>query len=169
MTTESDAAGTEILQLVILLGVVAAFYFLIIPASVIDPDGYGMDQGLPPSFSPKLVAALAALLMLVRLGKLLLNRGAAVASSITDEEDDLSTGLPRRGLMGMAAALLFSQILIPVLGFYIASGLLLFGLLAVLGERTAIRLIGFPLIVMAVVWGLFGQLLSIRLPAGLWL
>ena len=168
MTTESDTAGTEILQLVILLGVVAVFYFCLIPAGVTDPEGYGLDQGLPPSFSPKLVAALAALLMLVRLGKLLLNREAAVASSITDEEDDLSTGLPVRGLMGMVAALLFSQILIPVVGFYIASGLLLCGLLAVLGERTAIRLVGFPLIIVAIVWGLFGQLLSIRLPAGLW-
>ena len=84
MTTESDTAGTEILQLVILLGVVAVFYFFLIPAGVTDPEGYGLDQGLPPSFSPKLVAALAALLMLVRLGKLLLNREAAVASSITD-------------------------------------------------------------------------------------
>jgi len=46
--------------------------------------------------------------------------------------------------------------------------LLLCGLLAVLGERTAIRLVGFPLIIVAIVWGLFGQLLSIRLPAGLW-
>ena len=167
MTAQSGTAGREILQLIVLLVVVAVFWFVIVPAGVVDPEGYGLDQGLPPSFSPKLVAVLATMLMAFRLAQLLLNKDAAVEASITDEEDDLSSGLPRRGLTGMAAAIVFSQIMIPLVGFYLASGLLLSGLLATLGERTALRLVVFPALVVAVVWLLFGQLLSIRLPSGM--
>jgi hypothetical protein len=79
----------------------------------------------------------------------------------------LSLGFPRRGLLGMAAAVVFSQILIPVLGFYLASSVLLIGLLITLGEKNIGKLIAYPMIVIASVWGLFDQLLSIRLPAGL--
>jgi hypothetical protein len=40
-------------------------------------------------------------------------------------------------------------------------------LLITLGEKNIGKLIAYPMIVIASVWGLFDQLLSIRLPAGL--
>ncbi|MDA1100031.1 MAG: tripartite tricarboxylate transporter TctB family protein [Proteobacteria bacterium] len=166
MTARLSVAGTEILQLAILLAVVAVFYFVIIPLGVSDPESFGLNQGLPPSFSARLVAVLAALLMLFRLGRILINEDAAMAASITDENDELSSGLPQRGLIGMAAALVFSMLLVPYIGFYLGSALLLCGLLITLGERRPLRLLADPLLVLAVIWLVFGQLLSIRLPAG---
>ena len=167
MTELSGTATVEKRQLVLLLSIVAIFYFILIPIGVIDPEGYGIDQGLPPSFSPKLVSYIATLLMLFRLGHLHFKPSSAVVPSITDEDDGLSLGFPRRGLLGMTAAVVFSQILIPFLGFYLASSVLLIGLLITLGEKNIGKLIVYPMIVIAAVWGLFDQLLSIRLPAGL--
>lgn len=167
MTARLGSAGSEILQLAILLALDALFYFVIIPAGVSDPEGFGLDQGLPPSFSANLIAVLAALLMGFRLARLLLGKNVAIVSTIADE-DELSVGFPKRGLMGMAAALVFSLLAVPFAGFYIASALLLCVLLLILGESRPSRLLAFPLAVIAVVWLLFAQLLSIRLPTG-WL
>ena len=50
---------TELYQIAILLIAVSGFYFLLIPTGIIDPEGMSLDQGLPPSFSARLVAALA--------------------------------------------------------------------------------------------------------------
>ena len=165
MTARLGSAGSEILQLAILLSLDAVFYFVIIPAGISDPEGIGLDQGLPPSFSARLVAIIAALLMGFRLARLLLNENAAIVPRIADE-DELSAGFPKRGLMGMGAALVFSILVVPFAGFYIASALLLCVLLLILGEVRPSRLLAFPLLVVAVVWLLFAQLLSIRLPAG---
>ncbi len=167
MTFRTRADSVEIVQLAMLLIAVAVFYNFIIPYSVIDPEGFGLDQGLPPSFSPKLVSGLAVVIMLLRLGKLIISPSVDSEKITLETEDGLSSGLPVRGLMGMAAAVVFSQLLIPVLGFYIASILLLIGVLKILGEKSIIKLIFVPLLVVAGVWFLFAQLLSIRLPSSL--
>ena len=122
MTARLGSAGSEILQLAILLALDALFYAVIIPVGVSDPEGIGLDQGLPPSFSARLIAVLAALLMGFRLARLLLGKNAAIVSTIADE-DELSVGFPKRGLMGMATALVFSLLAVPFAGFYIASAL----------------------------------------------
>jgi len=168
MTARSSTARNEILQLVILLVVDAVFYFVLIPQGVTDPESFGIDQGLPPSFAPRLVAVLAALLMLTRLVRVLRNNDLALASSVTDEDDDLSSGIPYRGIGGMIVALFFSIILVPIVGFHIGGALLLCAMLLIMGERRWTHLILFPLVVSTAVWLLFGQLLSIRLPTG-WL
>ena len=167
MTVRTRADSLEIAQLTILLIVVAVFYNFIIPYSIIDPKDFGLDQGLPPSFSPKLVSGIAVVILLFRLGKLIMNPSVDSGKIIIDNDDGLSNGLPVRGLMGMTAAVVFSQLLIPVLGFYFASVLLLVGMLKILGEKSIMKLVFVPLLVVAGVWLLFAQLLSIRLPSSL--
>jgi hypothetical protein len=71
-------------------------------------------------------------------------------------------------MMGMAAALIFSFALVPFAGFFLSSAALLVVMLLILGERRLSRLSIFPAIVILLIWILFGQLLSIRLPVG-WL
>ena len=78
----------ELCQIAILLVVVSGFYFLLIPTGIIDPEGMSLDQGLPPSFSARLVAALAAGLMLARCGQLVLS-GRSDASNMTGGADEV--------------------------------------------------------------------------------
>ncbi len=167
-TVPSGAAKSEISQLIVLLLADLLFFLVIIPISIVDPEGFGLDQGLPPSFSAQVVAVLAAALMLLRIGQLL--RGAQAADSMSPDfataDSEAAGGLPVRGLTGMAVALLFAIVLVPLLGFYAAAAALMLILLLVMGERHWPRLVVFPAIVTALVWGLFDRLLSIRLPSG---
>ncbi len=169
VTTESQdvrrfgASTAEWVQLSVLLLADAVFYFLIIPTSIVDPANFGVDQGLPPSFSPRLIAALVALLIIVRAGKLYF--GKAVSEPADDEDEHVR--LPVRALIGMAAGLIFATVLIPLVGFYISGAVLLVALLWVLGEKRPTRLAAFPACVVLLIWALFGQLLSLQLPAGM--
>jgi hypothetical protein len=158
------------LQLAVLLVLDGVFYFLVIPAGIVDPDGFGVDDGLPPSFAARLVAVLLAGLMLVRLARML---GGG------DRDDDAVSGAPNpeaggepvrislRSVAGMGAALLFAGVAMPQLGFLLGGAVFLAVLLAVMGERRPTRLVVYPALVMFLVWLLFEQLLSIRLPVGL--
>jgi hypothetical protein len=164
---QSGAAKAEWLQLAVLLLLDAFFYFLIIPASIIDPRDFGLEQGLPPSFSPRLVAGLIAVLILYRAVQLFVRGAAALPDDVLDDDTDTQVGVPVRALAGMTAGLVFATVLIPIAGFFVAGGTLLVTLLWILGEKRLTRLIAFPAIVMLLIWGLFAQLLSLRLPLGM--
>ena len=163
----------ELCQIAILLVVVSGFYFLLIPTGIIDPEGMSLDQGLPPSFSARLVAALAAGLMLARCGQLVLS-GRSDASNMTGGADEVpviagdaavrTEGPPVRGILSMGAGLIFAYALVPMIGFFPAGILLLVVLLKVLGETRPLFLVLPPIVVTTMVWALFEQLLSIRLP-----
>ena len=165
----------ELCQIAILLVAVSGFYFLLIPLGIIDPEGISLTQGLPPSFSARLVAALAAGLMLARCAQLILY-GRSVASNKTNHTDEAleisedaaerTKGPPVRGLLSMAAGLIFAYAMVPMIGFFPAGILLLFVLLRVLGETRPLFLVLPPIVVTTLVWALFEQLLSIRLPDG---
>lgn len=165
------ARRTEVFELLFLLGVVALFYFVTIPAGITDPDGFVLDEGLPPSFSARLIAVLAALILLARLVRL----GFFPTSALAPTKDDatvepaseFSTLLTRRVWIGVVVSLVFAFVLVPVFGFAIASVLTIGVMLFVLGERSRLRLVLFPLLVTTGVWLLFGQLLSVKLPEGL--
>ena len=164
----AGAANAEWVQLAVLLLADCFFYFVVIPTSVVDPENFGLDQGLPPSFSPRLVAALMAAVVLLRAAQLLMRGSAAQADEdARDDETAPQTGLPVRALIGMTAGLFFAMVLIPIAGFFLAGAVLLVVLLWVLGEKRATRLAMFPAIVMLLIWGLFSQLLSLRLPLGM--
>ena len=67
----THAHHVEMLQVVVLLVIDGLFYWLVIPAGIVDPQGFGIDEGLPPSFSARLVAVVAGALLLGRLAQLL--------------------------------------------------------------------------------------------------
>ena len=165
----------ELCQLAVLLVAVSGFYFLMIPKGIVDPEGVSLAQGLPPSFAARLVAALASGLMIARCGQLILF-GRTEASNLTDHTDavpkiseqlaDGMQGPPIRGILSMMSGLVFSLVMVPIIGFFPAGILLLVVLLRVLGEKRPLFLILPPIIVTTMVWALFEQLLSIRLPDG---
>ena len=156
------------MQLAVLLLADCFFYFVVIPTSIVDPENFGLEQGLPPSFSPRLVAALMAGVLLLRAAQLLL-RGTAAQADEDPRDGDIEpqAGLPVRALIGMTASLFFATVLIPIAGFFLAGAVLLLVLLWVLGEKRLTRLATLPAIVMLLIWGLFSQLLSLRLPLGM--
>ena len=161
------AAKAEWVQLSVLLVADAFFYFLIIPTSIVDPENFGLDQGLPPSFSPRLVAVFVVMVVLLRAWQLLFGHATTQPDDAPDSESEVQAGLPVRALVGMAAGLLFATVLIPMVGFFLAGAILLVVLLGILGEKRWTRLAAFPAIVMLLIWGLFAQLLSLRLPLGM--
>jgi hypothetical protein len=160
------AAKAEWIQLTVLLVADAFFLFLIIPTSIADPENFGIDQGLPPSFLPRLVAALVAVLIIIRVLQLYFGSASSHPDALPHDNTEPHVGLPVRALIGMVASLLFATTLIPAIGFYAAAAVLLVVLLWVLGEKRLTRLTLFPAIVTLLIWGLFGQLLSLRLPLG---
>ncbi|MGB7184173.1 MAG: tripartite tricarboxylate transporter TctB family protein [Burkholderiaceae bacterium] len=170
----------ELVELGLLLGAVLLFYFFVIPAGIIDPDGFVLDEGLPPSFSARLVAVLAGIILLGRSGRLLFGplftqQPAAkpptgdTADSLPDLADDNNqpVHLTQRVWVGVVVSLLFAFGLVPVLGFGAASLITLSVMLFVLGERSLPRLVIFPVLVSAGVWLLFTKILSVNLPPGL--
>ena len=173
--TDNPEARAELCQLAILLALVGMFYFIIIPTGIIDPEGMTLDEGLPPSFSAHLVAILAALLMVFRGVKLIFFTDNEAPEEIENGErneieadvDPRPLELPVRGIAGIAAGLVFAYAVTPLIGFFAAGLILLVVLLRVLGETRPAALFIPPVIVVALVWVLFEQLLSIRMPSGM--
>lgn len=157
---------TELVQLIALLLLVALFYFVVIPMGVVDPDGMGMDEGLPPSFSPRLLAIIAATILMVRIVQLVVAPNTAITASNDSAITSEAVTLSWRVLLGVLIALVYALFVMPIGGFVIGSLFLLLTILVVLGERSPLKLIVLPLIVTAAVWLLFAQLLSVRLPVG---
>lgn len=162
----------EAIEIVVLLLAVLGFLAVVVPAGIVDPPGFGFDQGLPPSFSAYLAGALAAVILLGRLLQVGLGRtgGVVPVDAGPDQlgaDDETAVSRPLHSLAGMAAAVLFAAVLIPVLGFYAAGWTFLVAVLLLLGERRPLFIAVPPLLVMALVWGLFDRLLEIRLPVGL--
>ena len=173
--TDNPEARVELGQLAILLALDALFYFAVVPASIIDPEGMSLDQGLPPSFSAYLVAILAAILMVLRFLQLIFFSQRPTAKIIqngkrSEIEADINSELaelPIRGIAGISAGLVFAYAVTPAIGFFAGGLILLVVLLRILGETRPTSLIIPPFIVIAMVWVLFEQLLSIRMPSGM--
>ena len=108
-------------------------------------------------------------LFLGRLARLLLagKRGGDVDDRAVEPETEAApVSISPRSVTGIAVALFFASVLTPNLGFHLAGAILVLVLLVVMGERHPIKIVAFPAIVMLMVWLLFEQLLSIRLPVG---
>lgn len=164
MTTFARARG-EIALLAFLLLADVMFYFVVIPAGIADPDDFGLDQGLPPSFSARVAAILMAVIMAIRLVHLL--RAPAVAQAANEASGSHESENALRNVGGIAAALVFAFGLVPVLGYYLGGVCMVATLIAVMGERRWPYLLWQPAAVMGFIWLLFDQVFSIELPIGL--
>ncbi len=165
----SEAARGEAMLLGVLLVADAVLYFVVIPAGISDPEGFGLDQGLPPSFSGRLAAILLALVMVSRLVALALN--PAVAQAAPDAGSgpagpEAPMAITARNLIGIAVALLFAFAVVPAIGFYVSSFLLVAALMRIMGETRWHVLVWQPAIVAGLIWILFDRIFSIRLPVG---
>lgn len=163
-------ARREISLLLALLAASALFYFLVIPNGIIDPDGFGIGQGLPPSFTARITVILIAVILGVRLLQLLVNPAVAEPTE-TDLGHDIAptdSGSGPRNFAGIACALVFAFVLVPIIGYYLASIGMIAALMLVMGETRWPYLVGQPLAVMGLIWLLFDRVFSIKLPAG-WL
>ena len=150
----------EILLLCGLLLADAVFYFAVIPYGIENPEGFGLDQGLPPSFSAHVAAILMALIIGVRLVSLLIGGGVAAP------DEEAGTGSWLRNAAGIGVALVFAFVLVPLAGYYIAGICMILALMMVMGERRRLYLVGQPVAVMGLIWLLFDRIFSIRLPTG---
>lgn len=168
--TRSAEVRSEIVLLAVLLTADLLFYAAVIPFGIADPQGFGLDEGLPPSFSAKVAAVLLALIMIIRLVSLWIRPETAQADGdiLADDGDDAGEAITisTRNLVGIAAALVFAYVLVPVIGFYISGFLLLSALMRIMGEARLPVLVWQPAVVVFLIWGLFDRIFSINLPAG---
>ena len=163
-------ARREIWLLLVLLAASAIFYFFVIPNGIADPDGFGIGQGLPPSFAARIAVILIGIILSLRLIQLLINPAAA---NVEQSDADTSTisaqsdnGL--RNLAGIVCALLFAFVLVPAIGYYLASITMIAALMRVMGETRWLYIVGQPVAVIGLIWVLFDRIFSIKLPVG-WL
>lgn len=163
-------ARREIWLLLALLVASAIFYFFVIPNGIADPDGFGIGQGLPPSFTARVAIILVGLILGVRLIQLLVNPAAAdIAESDPGTAVILTeSGSSLRNVAGIACALIFAFALVPTIGYYLASIVMIATLMWVMGERRWLYITGQPVAVIGLIWVLFDRVFSIKLPTG-WL
>lgn len=162
-------ARREVVEIGVLLVADLVFLLVVVPLGIEDPTGLGLGEGLPPSFSANLVSILVGVILVGRLLQLVTGWGydsRAIDLEMTLEAPEGARERLQFSLIGMFAALLFAFVLVPALGFHLGAWLFLLCLLAVLGETRRLHLIVLPPVVVLLVWGLFDQLLSIRLPGG---
>lgn len=166
--TDNALARREIVLLCGMLLADAAFYFVLIPYGIFDPEGFGLDQGLPPSFTANVTAILMAAIMVLRLVQLWSDPAAAGPAKADAAEGEMATEteLGLRNLAGIAVALLFAFVLVPLIGYYLAGLCLIAALMRTMGETRLLRLALQPVVVIGLVWALFDQIFSIRLPVG---
>ena len=157
---------SEIALLCGLLLADAAFYFVAIPYGIEDPEGFGLDQGLPPSFSARAAAILTALIMSARLLWVLAG-GEVTAPDGEFGNGEARTGPWRRNAAGIGIALVFAVVLVPLAGYYLAAACMILALTTAMGERRWLHLAGQPVAVVGLIWLLFDRIFSIRLPTGM--
>jgi hypothetical protein len=161
----------EVRLLLVLLAMVAIFTFWVIPASVIDPPGFGFADGLAPSFSVYLVATLAAFTLVGRLIRLLRedpqdDQDPAAPASATPGSQDQDPSSKTRITIIIAICMSFAFLFIPYLGFYISSfGFVVF-LTGLMGERRPVVMILLPALLVCGIYAGFELGFTIFLPRG---
>jgi hypothetical protein len=158
----------ELIVIAVLLPCVALLAFWYIPASITEHGGFGSGSEVSPRFTPYLIAFLMAAAMLLRLAQLgwLALRGAlgGMADDLVGTGTRLET---QRGLILNGSALFYGFALIPLIGFYTASLVLVGTLVRFLGERRLAVLAMTTVAVTLFIYALFEWLLGVRLPKGL--
>ncbi len=158
------------LTLIGLLAVGDAFFaWWVIPASVEDPEGFGIAQGLAPSTTLHLIAGLAGLVLACRLigiarAALVGADHAPVAAARPPSADEQGSWRRVTTVIGVYAT--FALLALPWLGFYASSFGFVLALVLILGERRAAVVIATPVLLTGLVYGLFEGLFSIALPRG---
>ena len=150
--------------ILILLGITLSFIFWIIPESIEDPENFGLQDGLNPSFAPYLVGFFAFFTLVFEYVKNhILNPKARSAS----EKNSFSKEVFYRILKIIILCLFYSLFLIETLGFYLSSLIFISLLSFFLGEKRILILFLFPTLLILVVFLGFELGFNIFLPEGI--
>ena len=152
-------------SLIVILLVITLFYiFWIIPNSIEDPENFGIEDGLAPSFTPYLVGFFSLITLVFQYIKdYFFNK----KSILSQENIQFSKDVFNRTTKIIILCLLYSFILIETLGFYLASLIFISVLSFFLGEKRFLILIFFPFFLMSVVFIAFEIGFNIFLPEGI--
>ena len=127
----------EKLLIIGLLCLTLFFVFWVIPNSIIDPENFGIKEGLPPSFAAYLVGLLTLFTLAFQfINIFILKKNNNVRSGI----DIFSKKNLSRSFNIILICLLYSFLFIEYLGFYLGSFIFIFVLSFILGEKRVLIL-----------------------------
>ena len=153
----------EKLLILVLLSLTLIFIFWIIPKSIIDPENFGIKDGLPPSFSAYLVGWLIlSTLIFQYINGIIFNKN----NDLQNDTLLFSREVFKRSLNIILVCLLYSFLFIEYLGFYLGSFIFIIILSFLLGEKRFFILSLFPTLLIFFVYLGFNMGFSIFLPEG---
>jgi len=153
----------EKLLIIGLLCLTLFFVFWVIPNSIIDPENFGIKDGLPPSFAAYLVGLLTLFTLAFQfINIFILKKNNNVRSGI----DIFSKKNLSRSFNIILICLLYSFLFIEYLGFYLGSFIFIIILSLLLGEKRFFILSLFPTFLIFFVYVGFNLGFSIFLPEG---
>jgi len=150
--------------ILILLGITLSFIFWIIPESIEDPENFGLQDGLNPSFAPYLVGFFGFFTLVFEYVK---NHIFNPKARLANEKISFSKEIFYRSIKIIIVCLFYSFFLIETLGFYLASLIFITLLSFFLGEKRILILFFFPILLMTVVFVSFEIGFNIFLPEGI--
>jgi TM2 domain-containing membrane protein YozV len=155
-----NVKSREITTITVLLITTAIFGLVLIPIGIREGFGSG-GAGLSPRFMPELATAGIALSLIFGLLRHLFIAASNESGDLESANDD---GHPLRAVVVVAICLFFSLIGFRVAGFYLGGVAMAFLLMMLLGERKLFNVLGFPILVLLVIYLVFEFGFQIRLP-----
>ena len=151
----------EKLLIIGLLCLTLFFVFWVIPNSIIDPENFGIKDGLPPSFAAYLVGLLTLFTLAFQfINIFILKKNNNVRSDI----DIFSKKNLSRSFNIILICLLYSFLFIEYLGFYLGSFIFIIVLSFILGEKRVLILSAFSTFLVLFIYVGFNIGFNIFLP-----
>jgi hypothetical protein len=151
----------EKLLIIGLLCLTLFFVFWVIPNSIIDPENFGIKDGLPPSFAAYLVGLLTLFTLAFQfINIFILKKNNNVRSGI----DIFSKKNLSRSFNIILICLLYSFLFIEYLGFYLGSFIFIIVLSFILGEKRVLILSIFSIFLVLFIYVGFNIGFNIFLP-----
>ena len=151
----------EKLLIIGLLCLTLFFVFWVIPNSIIDPENFGIKDGLPPSFAAYLVGLLTLFTLAFQfINIFIFKKNNNVRSGI----DIFSKKNLSRSFNIILICLLYSFLFIEYLGFYLGSFIFIIVLSFILGEKRVLILSVFSIFLVLLIYVGFNIGFNIFLP-----
>ena len=151
----------EKLLIIGLLCLTLFFVFWVIPNSIIDPENFGIKEGLPPSFAAYLVGLLTLFTLAFQfINIFIFKKNNNVRSGI----DIFSKKNLSRSFNIILICLLYSFLFIEYLGFYLGSFIFIIVLSFILGEKRVLILSIFSIFLVLFIYVGFNIGFNIFLP-----
>tara|TARA_B110000467_G_C18333032_1_gene494947 strand:+ start:967 stop:1491 length:525 start_codon:yes stop_codon:yes gene_type:complete len=149
--------------ILVLLSLTLFFNFWVVPFGVADPENFGYEDGLAPSFAVYLVGILALVTLMYQFIKVFIFKINKVTNSNTKLNSFEVLSITRSKKI-ISSCLIYSFLLVPNIGFYFGSIIFIITLSVLMGERRVSILTVVPLIVMLFIFLGFEKGFQIFLP-----